>query len=560
MKTKVLSLVLILFVGLFLVTTAVFAHGDGYTGCGQDPVYTKDFIGVTKIGSNVRNTPCMSGSTVLKVLPSNYEIRVIAQTDGWYKVKDSDGTVGWVGSTLIEKTYKETVSNTTESTTKVSTESTTQISDRLKGYILLQVESAGEAWYVNPTDGKRYYMKDGSTAFNMMRDFGLGISNSNFSKLSAGNWELKNKLKGKIVLKVEANGEAYYVHPVKLTIHYLKDGDAAFNIMRNLSLGIKNSDLTKIASNTLEAYQTAEDLKQVAGVKETSSQNGTIKLNASADNGKVYLNWSLTDMTSPKGFKVVYSKNLNPVYPGNTYHYLTDPNTRTDTWSGLSAGTYYFRVCEYLGGACGVYSNNAVVTIEQDTYSSNGSISLNATEDNGKVYLNWSLTDMYSSKGFKVVYSKNMNPVYPGNTYHYKSDPNTRTDSWSGLSEGTYYFRVCEYLGGSCGVYSNNAVITIEQDTSYSNGSISLEALTATNGTVFLTWELADMTSPQGFKVVVSENPNPVYPGNTYHYKSDQYTRSDVWENLSSGTYHFRVCEYLGGRCGVYSNDVEVNL
>ena len=35
---------------------------------------------------------------------------------------------------------------------------------RLKGYILLQVESLGEAWYVNPDTSSRIYMKDGQYA------------------------------------------------------------------------------------------------------------------------------------------------------------------------------------------------------------------------------------------------------------------------------------------------------------------------------------------------------------------------------------------------------------
>jgi hypothetical protein len=67
-----------------------------------------------------------------------------------------------------------------------------------------------------------------------------------------------------------------------------------------------------------------------------------------------------------------------------------------------------------------------------------------------------------------------------------------------------------------------------------------------------------DMTSEMGFKIVKSTAPNPVYPGNDYHYLSDQNVRSDNWTDLSAGTYHFRVCEYLGGSCGIYSNDLSL--
>jgi len=53
-----------------------------------------------------------------------------------------------------------------------------------KGKIFLQVESRGEAWYVNPVDGKRYFLARPADAFNAMRQLGAGISNGNFSKLA----------------------------------------------------------------------------------------------------------------------------------------------------------------------------------------------------------------------------------------------------------------------------------------------------------------------------------------------------------------------------------------
>jgi hypothetical protein len=53
-----------------------------------------------------------------------------------------------------------------------------------KGKIFLQVQSRGEAWYVNPTDGKRYFLARPADAFNIMRQLGVGISNSDFSKLA----------------------------------------------------------------------------------------------------------------------------------------------------------------------------------------------------------------------------------------------------------------------------------------------------------------------------------------------------------------------------------------
>jgi len=58
---------------------------------------------------------------------------------------------------------------------------------KLKGRILLQTQQHGEAWYLNPTDGKKYYMKDGATAYDMMRKFGMGITDADLEKIPQGN-------------------------------------------------------------------------------------------------------------------------------------------------------------------------------------------------------------------------------------------------------------------------------------------------------------------------------------------------------------------------------------
>ena len=59
----------------------------------------------------------------------------------------------------------------------------TSFTDNQKGMIFLQVEQNGEAWYVNPSDAKRYFLGRPTDAFNVMRFLGLGISNANFEAL-----------------------------------------------------------------------------------------------------------------------------------------------------------------------------------------------------------------------------------------------------------------------------------------------------------------------------------------------------------------------------------------
>jgi len=55
---------------------------------------------------------------------------------------------------------------------------------KLKGKILLQVEQSGEAWYVNPENEERYYIGRPIDAFNLMKELGIGITNKDLEKIS----------------------------------------------------------------------------------------------------------------------------------------------------------------------------------------------------------------------------------------------------------------------------------------------------------------------------------------------------------------------------------------
>lgn len=144
------------------------------------------------------------------------------------------------------------------------------LADRLKGQVLFQVAAHGEAWYVDPTSLQRVYLKDGTAAYNIMRSYGLGISESDYAALVAGNASLRHRVMGKIVLRVKAHGEAYYLCPRTGVLSYIKDGGAAFQIMRQCGLGISNSDLEQIpialtSSDTNNQTPTTSNPPTIAG-------------------------------------------------------------------------------------------------------------------------------------------------------------------------------------------------------------------------------------------------------------------------------------------------------
>ncbi|RLC37251.1 hypothetical protein DRH27_04045 [Candidatus Falkowbacteria bacterium] len=186
----------------------------------------------------------------------------------------------------------------------------TSLNQKLAGKILLQTESNGEAWYVNPDNNKKYYLGKPTDAFNLMRNLSIGISNENLEKFSIGlidyddedadNDGLSNRLEnalgtainnkdtdadgypdkqeiengynplkndelnidsefalghaGKIFLQTEQNGEAWYINPNDNKRYYLGRPADAFLIMKNFGLGITNNNLNKINTGYFSNY------------------------------------------------------------------------------------------------------------------------------------------------------------------------------------------------------------------------------------------------------------------------------------------------------------------
>jgi hypothetical protein len=62
---------------------------------------------------------------------------------------------------------------------------------RLAGYILLQVEQHGEAWYVDPLTLRRSFLGRPSEAFAIMTNFGLGISSANLAQIPIASTSLE---------------------------------------------------------------------------------------------------------------------------------------------------------------------------------------------------------------------------------------------------------------------------------------------------------------------------------------------------------------------------------
>jgi carboxyl-terminal processing protease len=145
-----------------------------------------------------------------------------------------------------------------------------ELANQLKGKLLLQVESKGEVWYVNPDDGSRYEV----TILNslpLFRKFALGISTEDLNKIPMLHQSISKDfglgLKGKFLLDVENKGRIWYVdfngfrHEVKQ--------ENVLSIFQKLSLGISNENLAEIPVGILE--------EEIIQIEEPETSNSSLE-------------------------------------------------------------------------------------------------------------------------------------------------------------------------------------------------------------------------------------------------------------------------------------------
>lgn len=241
-------------------------------------------------------------------------------------------------------------------------------------------------------------------------------------------------------------------------------------IQWNKTQDLKSDDFKKYmgvleAETTTNETQTTQTENSQTENNQTQQTTGpvveaSITLSGSASGDAINLSWTTAGIDTSHGFKVVKSTSPNPVYPDNSYVYVSSGNSYS--WGLTDGVTYNFRVCQYTGNGCGVYSNNIQV---KAPYIADGVVNSITLSAGTGLNVSWTVNG-YSDKGFKLVWSKTSGPTYQTRStdkYNYYSSPSTTTGSIDDFDgDGTYYVRVCEYIGGACGVYSNEITITVE--------------------------------------------------------------------------------------------------
>ncbi|MBI4252589.1 Ig-like domain-containing protein [Candidatus Uhrbacteria bacterium] len=138
--------------------------------------------------------------------------------------------------------------------------------------IILLPEAKGAAYYLDPKTQKRASLGRPAEAFEVMRSFGIGITNNDLEKIpestKEGDTAFACKHAGKIFLQVQAKGEAWYVHPENCKRYFLNRPADAFNLMRKLALGVSNADADAIPTSEKSKPVTPATPAQPAQPKE----------------------------------------------------------------------------------------------------------------------------------------------------------------------------------------------------------------------------------------------------------------------------------------------------
>ncbi len=90
-------------------------------------------------------------------------------------------------------------------------------------------------------------------------------------------------LKGRIVLKVEDKGQAFYVHPKLAKLYSLGKPEDAFGVMRQQGVGIANKDLEKIEVGTVGVYGTDTDKDGLSDLMEDAVATDKTKKDTDGD-------------------------------------------------------------------------------------------------------------------------------------------------------------------------------------------------------------------------------------------------------------------------------------
>lgn len=120
------------------------------------------------------------------------------------------------------------------------------LAERLKGKILVQVESNGEAWYVDPVDLKRSYLGKPRDTSMLIKKKSKPMSSDQIIDYIYFDKKFPKELAGRFVKNQDVKDEYYYILPEELISYKIGTPNEAYRFLKDQGLGISNVDIRKI--------------------------------------------------------------------------------------------------------------------------------------------------------------------------------------------------------------------------------------------------------------------------------------------------------------------------
>lgn len=143
------------------------------------------------------------------------------------------------------KVYFEDKGKVVDREIKLSLSPDIKLAETMKGKILLQVESAGEAWYVDPYSLKRQYLGLPQKIDKSLEKFVIAISSNELQRYLGDESVFPDEFLGKIV-RGDSKEIAYYVSPADKKGYGFSDYKEAMEMIEKVGEGITNENIRKI--------------------------------------------------------------------------------------------------------------------------------------------------------------------------------------------------------------------------------------------------------------------------------------------------------------------------
>lgn len=125
------------------------------------------------------------------------------------------------------------------------------LAEKLKGKIILQIESDGIVWYVSPIDLKRYYLGKPKDAIITIKKLSKEMPLEEIVDYIYFEKKFPEELAGRFLTNTDKKNEYYYIHPESRLAIPIKSQKEMFRFLKDFSFGITNENIRKITVGEL---------------------------------------------------------------------------------------------------------------------------------------------------------------------------------------------------------------------------------------------------------------------------------------------------------------------